>query len=139
MLRNIVKEFKSFAFRGNLIDLAVAVVIGVAFNQVVQSLVADILTPIMAAIIGQPDFSDLTFGLGEAHVTYGAFVTALINFLLVTFALFVVVKAVNRILHPRGSSPDPPKTRECPFCLTAIPLTATRCSACTSTVDPQPA
>lgn len=136
---SMLKEFKAFALRGNLIDLAVAVVLGIAFTAVIQALVQFILNPIIGAMFGQPDLGSLSFGIAEATILYGAFLTALINFALIALALFLVVKVVNRIMQPRGASPEPPTTRECPYCLTAIPVTATKCSACTSAVDPQPA
>ena len=135
-MRKLFAEFKAFAFRGNLIDLAVAVILGLAFNQVVQALVDGVLMPIIAAIFGQPDFNSLTIGIGEAEIAYGTLITALVNFLLVALALFVIIRAVNKIMLPRGAPPEPPKTRECPYCFTPIALEATRCSACTSQVEP---
>jgi large conductance mechanosensitive channel len=134
-MSRMVDEFKAFAFRGNLLDLAVAVILGLAFNAVIQSLVNDVLMPIVAAIFGQPNFNRLAIQIGEARILYGSFLTALINFLLVAFALYLVVKAVNRMLHPQGAPAEPPKTRECPYCFTPIALQATRCSACTSQVE----
>jgi large conductance mechanosensitive channel len=135
-MRRMWTEFKAFAFRGNLIDLAVAVILGLAFSAVVASLVSNILTPIIAAIFGQPDFNGLTMDIGEAKIRYGAFITELIDFLLIALALFIVVRFVNRILHPAGAPAEPPKTRECPYCFTPIAIVATRCSACTSEVEP---
>lgn len=132
----MIAEFKAFSFRGNLIELAVAVILGLAFNQVVQALVSGILMPLIAAIFGQPNFNALYISVGEAKVRYGLFITALVNFLLVALALFLIVRAVNRLVHPQGAPAEPPKTRECPYCFTAIPLVATRCSGCTSQVDP---
>jgi large conductance mechanosensitive channel len=135
-MRKLFAEFKAFAFRGNLIDLAVAVILGLAFNQVIQALVNYVIMPIVAAIFGQPDFSELAFGLGDSEIKYGVFLTALVHFLLVALALFLIIRAVNRIRLPRGAPPEPPKTRECPYCFTPIALEATRCSACTSQVEP---
>ncbi|MGH2788461.1 MAG: large conductance mechanosensitive channel protein MscL [Actinomycetota bacterium] len=135
-MKRIFAEFKAFAFRGNLLDLAVAVILGLAFNQVVQALVNGVLMPVVAAIFGQPDFNDLSFEVGEASITYGLFLTSLVNFLLVALALFLVIRAVNRIMLPRGAPPEPPRTRECPYCFIPIALEATRCSACTSQVEP---
>ena len=91
----MIKEFRDFINRGNVVDLAVAVVIGAAFAAVVTSFTDDVLMPIVAAVIGQPDFSDLTFALGESTVSYGSFITALVNFLIIAFAVFLVVKAIN--------------------------------------------
>lgn len=91
----MIKEFRDFINRGNVVDLAVAVVIGAAFAAVVASFTDDLLMPIIAAVIGQPDFSDLTFTLGDSTVFYGNFITALVNFLIIAFAVFLVVKAIN--------------------------------------------
>jgi large conductance mechanosensitive channel len=135
-MKRMFAEFKAFAFRGNLLDLAVGVVLGLAFNAVIQSLVGDVLLQIIAAIFGEPDFNDLSFGIGDATIRYGAFLTAVVNFVLVAIALFFVIRAVNRIMLPRGAPPEPPRTRECPYCFTPIALEATRCSACTSQVEP---
>lgn len=135
-MKKILAELKAFAFRGNLMDLAVAVILGLAFNEVIQALVNGVLMPIIAAIFGQPDFNELSFGIGESDILYGIFVTALVHFLLVALALFFVIRAVNRITLPRGAPPEPPRTRECPYCFTPIALEATRCSACTSQVEP---
>jgi len=97
----MVKEFRDFINRGNVVDLAVAVVLGVAFGLVVTSFVDDILMQIVAAIVGEPDFSNLTFDLGDSVVRYGAFLTALVNFLLITLAVFFVVKAINAMSSVR--------------------------------------
>lgn len=135
-MRRMIAEFKAFAFRGNVIELAVAVILGLAFNRVVQALVNGVLMPLIAAIFGQPNFNNLYISVGEAKVRYGLFITAVVEFLLIALALFFIVRAVNRLLHPEGAPAEPPKTRECPYCFTAIPLVATRCSACTSQVEP---
>jgi large conductance mechanosensitive channel len=97
----MLKEFKEFIMRGNVIDLAVAVIIGAAFTAVVNSFANDILMQIVAAVFGKPDFSDLTFELGDAVIRYGAFITVLINFLIVAFVIFLVVKAINRLQNLR--------------------------------------
>ena len=128
------KEFKEFAFRGNVIELAVAVILGIAFGAVIASLVGDILMNLVAAVIGQPDFSQLTFTINDAEIRYGAFLNALITFLLVALALFFVIKAVNRA--SRKPADEEPTVRECPYCMTTIPARATRCNACTSEVQP---
>lgn len=132
----MISEFKKFALRGNVVELAVAVILGLAFNAVIQSLVDDVLMNIIAAAVGEPDFSELTFELGDAIIRYGAFLTAVVNFILIALALFLVVKAMNRIL---GKEEEPPKMAECPFCKTSIPVNATKCSACTSQLQAQPA
>jgi large conductance mechanosensitive channel len=128
------KEFKEFAFKGNVIELAVAVILGIAFGAVIASLVGDILMNLVAAVIGQPDFSQLTFTVNDAEIRYGAFLNAVINFLLVALALFFVIKAVNRA--SRKPADEEPTVRECPYCMTTIPARATRCNACTSEVQP---
>jgi large conductance mechanosensitive channel len=132
----VLKEFKKFALRGNVVELAVAVILGLAFNAVIQSLVDDILMNLIAAAVGRPDFSKLTFQLGDAVIRYGAFLTAVVNFLLIAFALFLVVRAMNRWF---GKEDEPPKMAECPFCKTSVPVAATRCPACTSELTPQTA
>lgn len=134
----MLKEFKAFALRGNLFDLAVAVILGLAFNAVVQALVNGVLMQLIAAIFGQPNFNSLSFSLNGTPIRYGLFLTALVSFFLVALALFFIVRAANRMLQPQGAPPEPPKTRECPYCFTPIALDATRCSACTSKVEPAP-
>lgn len=128
----IVRGYKEFISRGNVIDLAVAVVIGAAFTALVNSIVADLLTPVIAAIIGEPDFSALSFTINGSEFTYGNFINALIAFLSVTVAIyFFVVVPMN---HLKGDEDE--TTRECPECLSEIPLRATRCAHCTSAVTP---
>src|ERR671922_2368057 len=128
------KEFKEFALRANVLELAIAVILGLAFGAVITSLVDDVLMNLIAALVGEPDFSDLTFTVGDAVIRYGAFLTALVNFLLVALALFLVVKAVNRAT--RKPADEEPTVRECPYCLTTIPARASRCSSCTMEVEP---
>ena len=130
----MLKEFKAFAVRGNVVDLAVGIVIGAAFGAVVNSFVSDVVMNLIAGIFGEPDFSDLVFGVGDGVVRYGAFLTAVVNFFLVALALFFVVKTINRL---RGTQREKPTMRECPFCRTSIPRAASRCAACTSEVEPQ--
>lgn len=132
----LLEEFKAFALRGNLLELAVAFILGVAFAAVVQALVDGVLMQLIAALVGRPDFDSLSFDLAGTPIRYGAFVTALVNFILIAFVLFWLVRAANRLMHPLGAPPEPPKTRECPYCFTPIALEATRCSACTSEVEP---
>jgi large conductance mechanosensitive channel len=125
-------EFKQFLLRGNVIDLAVGIVIGAAFGGMVQALVKDLLTPLVAAIFGSPDFSRLSFRIHNSVFFYGDFLNALVAFLTVAFALFFfVVKPVN-VLTSRmrlRQSPDP-STRKCPECLSEIPIAARRCAFC---------
>ncbi len=124
-------EFKKFLFRGNLVDLAVAVVIGLAFGAVVNALVADLITPIIAAIFGKPDFSALTFTINGSVFRYGAFLNALIAFVSIAAAVFFfVVKPVNYLMSRRAQ--EDPDTKECPECTSAIPVKARRCPECTA-------
>jgi large conductance mechanosensitive channel len=134
----MLKEFREFALRGNVLDLAVAVILGIAFGTVVSSFVNDILMALIGGLLGQPNFATLSFQLGDAVILYGAFLNALVNFVLVAFALFLVIKAVNRARRARPAE-EAPAVRECPFCLTSIPAKARRCSACTADVEPQAA
>jgi large conductance mechanosensitive channel len=135
-MRSWASEFKQFVLRGNVVDLAVGIVIGVAFAAVVQAAVADLLTPLIAAIFGQPDFSRLSFTINGSEFRYGHFLNALISFLIIAFVVFFfVVKPVNALqsLSQRRESPDP-STRKCPECRSEIPIDARRCAFCTSEV-----
>jgi large conductance mechanosensitive channel len=138
-MAKMIAEFKAFAFRGQLIDLAVAVILGLAFSAVVQALADGILMQIIAAVFGQPDFNSLSIDLGDTPIRYGLFITALVNFILIALVLFFVVRTVNRMMRPRGATDEPPTTRECPYCFTVVPVAATRCSGCTSTLQAEPA
>ncbi len=127
-----MKGFKDFIMRGNVIDLAVAIVIGTAFAALVGSLVADILTPVIAAIIGKPDFSNLAFTINGSRFTYGNFINALITFISVAGAVyFFVIVPLEKAQSLRGGDPDL-ATRDCPECLSEIPAKARRCAHCTS-------
>jgi large conductance mechanosensitive channel len=126
-----VKDFKAFLLRGNLVDMAVGIVIGLAFGAVISSFVSSLLTPLIAAIFGKPNFANLTFTINHSVFTYGAFFNAVISFVLVAVALFfLVVKPVNALVA-RTKRAEDPTTRECPECLSEIPLEATRCAFCT--------
>jgi len=130
----MLKEFREFLLRGNLIEIAVGLVLALAFTTVVTSLVEDLITPIIAAIFGQPDFSGLTFTINDSTFRYGEFLNALIAFVLIAAVLFfLVVKPVNAILERRKRAAEP-TTRECPECLSEIPLAARRCAYCTAEV-----
>ena len=135
----MLKEFKAFVLKGNVVDLAVAVVIGAAFTSVVNALVKDLLTPLIA-IPGKSDFSNLHFTIRHSNFLYGAFLNEIIAFLLIAAAVFFfVVKPMNVLIarRNRGETEDPdPSTRDCPFCLSAIPTAARRCAHCTSEVTP---
>ncbi|HVG64714.1 MAG TPA: large conductance mechanosensitive channel protein MscL [Actinomycetota bacterium] len=135
-MRSWASEFKQFLLRGNVIDLAVAFVIGAAFAALVQAAVTDLLTPLVAAIFGQPDFSDLTFTINGSVFRYGHFLNVLIAFVTIAFVVFFfVVKPINRLMEMsrRRESPDP-STRKCPECVSEIPIDARRCAYCTSEV-----
>lgn len=131
----VLQEFKAFAFKGNLIDLAVAFILGAAFTSVTTSMVNDLFMPLIGAVVSNESFSNLSVTVGGADVTYGNFMNALVYFLLVALILFVFVRLINRIERPFVDDPAP-TTRECPFCLQSIPRLATRCSYCTSDVEP---
>lgn len=130
----MIREFRDFLLRGNVVDLAVAVVIGAAFVAVVTSFVADVLTPLLG-LLGVPDFKTLSFTAGEATVNYGLFLNALISFVLVAAAIFFfVVKPMNALAARRAAREpgEAPTTKPCPFCAIDIPMGATRCPHCTS-------
>ena len=132
----MLAEFKQFLFRGNIVDLAVAFVMGVAFVAVVNSLVADLLTPVIAAIAGKHDFSALTFTINGSEFRYGSFINAVISFVSVaTVVFFAIVKSVS-VLNARRPAEGELAVRECPECLSAIPAAARRCPHCTSEVTP---
>lgn len=130
-------EFKQFLLRGNVIDLAVAVVIGAAFGAVINSFVTDLLTPLIAAVFGEPDFARLTFDINDSVFRYGSFINALVAFALVAAAIFfVVVRPVNALIaRSRNEAPADPSTRKCPHCLSEIPIEASRCAFCTERVE----
>jgi len=142
----MLKEFKAFAMRGNVLDLAVGVIIGAAFGTVVTSLVGDIIMPPVGMVMGKVDFKDLYFALdgkvyesldtakkmGAPVIAYGNFINTVVNFLIVAFAIFLLVKQVNRFNKPAVAPPGPPTTRECQFCSMTIPIKAVRCPQCTS-------
>jgi large conductance mechanosensitive channel len=134
----ILKEFRAFILRGNVVDLAVAVVLGAAFTTVVNALVRDLITPIIAALFGEPNFEGLAFTLNGAQFAYGDFLNALLTFVLVTAAVFFfVVKPVNYLMARLRTEPDVESpTRGCPECLSQIPVAARRCAFCTSEVAP---
>jgi len=137
--KGIVTEFKEFILRGNVVDLAVAVVMGAAFTAVVTSLVANIFTPLIAAIFGKPDFSSLSFTINKSTFTYGAFFNSLISFVLIALVVFLfIIKPMNYLLEKRrkGLDDDDTDERPCPECRSSIPNEATRCAFCTSQVPP---
>jgi large conductance mechanosensitive channel len=139
------KEFKEFIARGNVVDLAIAVVIGAAFGKIIASLVEGVIMPPIGLLLGKVDFSNLFIDIsgqnpvsladaqlrGLPVIAYGRFFNDIINFLIIAFVVFLIVKAVNRL---RAAPPPPPNTKDCPLCLTPIPLAATRCAACCAEV-----
>ena len=145
----MLKEFREFAMKGNVVDLAVGVVIGAAFGKIVDSLVKDIIMPPIGKILGGVDFSNLFLVLGgggpfpslkaaqdagAATLNYGVFINAIINFTIIAFALFMVVKAMNRMKREQAVAPPPPTSKLCPQCQMEIPLKAVKCGHCTSQV-----
>ena len=132
----MIKQFKEFAFRGNMLDLAVGIVIGSAFGAVVNSFAQDIIMNAVAAVFGKQDYSAIVWKVGKGNIATGKFVTAGISFFVVAVALFFVVKGINRAMGPKDAPAAPPARRECPYCTTSIPVVATRCLACTSEVEP---
>jgi large conductance mechanosensitive channel len=147
----MLKDFKDFAMRGNVLDLAVGIILGAAFGKIVSSLVSDILLPPLGMLVGKLDFSSLFIALNGAHydslkaakdagaatINYGVFINTVIDFLLVAIAVFVLVKQVNRF--KRIEAPAAVTTKDCPFCCTSIPIAATRCPHCTSMIESVPA
>jgi large conductance mechanosensitive channel len=145
------KEFKEFALRGNVIDMAVGIIIGAAFTSVVNSLVNDILMPPIGLLVGNMDFSNMFISLnsqsysslsaaqdaGAATLNYGLFINSIIVFLITAFAVFLLVRSVNRLMRKQEAEPEveEPHTKECPVCFTTIPIRAQRCPNCTSTLS----
>lgn len=133
--RGVLRDFKQFVLRGNVVDLAVAVVIGAAFGAIVTSLVKDLVTPLIAAIGGKPNFSSLYFTLNGSKFMYGDFLNAVISFLLLAAVVFFfIVQPINKLTEyaNRQKAPDDPSEKKCPHCLSDIPKAATRCAFCTS-------
>lgn len=135
-MQNMLKDFKTFILRGNVLDLAIAVVIGAAFGAVVTALVKDLITPIIA-IPGRHDFSTLKFTIRKSSFLYGDFINAVIAFLSIAAAVFFfVVRPVNALMARRKTEPDVlSTTRDCPYCLSSIPIAASRCAFCTADVS----
>jgi large conductance mechanosensitive channel len=149
----MLKEFKEFAMRGNVVDMAVGIIIGAAFGTIVKSLVSDVIMPPIGLLLGGVDFSNLFSVLqagdpagpyasladaqaaGAVTVNYGLFINTVISFLIVAFAVFLVIRAINRLQREEEAPPAEPTTKECPHCLTEIAIKATRCPSCTSQLD----
>jgi large conductance mechanosensitive channel len=142
----MLKEFKEFIMRGNVLDMAIGIVIGGAFGKIVTSLVNDILMPPIGVLLGNVDFANLFVNLsgkpyasladakaaGAATINYGLFLNTIIDFVIVAFVIFLLVRVVNRMRREQEAPPAVPTTKECPYCLSSIPIKATRCPNCTS-------
>lgn len=142
----MLKEFKAFAVRGNVLDMAIGIIIGVAFGKIVTSLVNDVVMPPIGLLLGKVDFSNLFIDLsgksyatlaeakaaGAATVKYGLFLNTVVDFIIVAFVIFMLVRQINRMKRQPEVAPASPTTKECPYCLSSIAIKATRCSHCTS-------
>jgi len=147
----MLKEFKEFAMRGNVIDMAVGIVIGAAFGTIVKSLVSDIIMPPIGLLLGNVDFANLFAVLkqsetlagpyasladaqaaGAVTINYGVFINTIISFIVIAFAIFMVIRNMNKLKKKEEAPPAEPTTKDCPYCLTSIPIKATRCPNCTS-------
>lgn len=138
-MKKFIEEFKAFAMRGNVIDLAVGVIIGGAFKTITDSLVNDVISPLLGLVF-KADFSSLIFKLNGVEVKYGAFITAIINFIIMAFVIFCLVKALNKLStlkfkKKEEEAPAEPTTKVCPYCLSEINIKATKCCHCTSDVE----
>jgi len=146
----MLKEFKEFAMRGNVVDMAVGIIIGAAFGTIVKSLVSDIIMPPIGLLLGNVDFTNLFAVLregtvagpyasladaqkaGAVTINYGVFANTVISFLIVAFAVFLLIRSINRLKRQEEAPPEEPTTKDCPYCLSPIPIKATRCPNCTS-------
>ena len=133
-IKNFFEEFKAFAMRGNVLDMAVGVVVGSAFTAIVNSLVNDIISPIIGLFFNA-DFSDVVIQIGDVGIGVGAFLNAIINFLIVAFVLFVTIKAINMLHKKPVEEPKEPTTKKCPDCQSEISIKAVRCPHCTSKLE----
>lgn len=152
---NMLKEFKEFAMRGNVVDMAVGIIIGAAFGAIAKSLVSDIIMPPIGLLLGDVDFSSLFIVLkegtvagpyaslaeaqkaGTVTVNYGVFANTIVSFLIVAFAVFILIRNINKLKRQEKAPPAEPTTKECPFCLSVIPIKAVRCPHCTSELKVQ--
>jgi large conductance mechanosensitive channel len=152
----MLKEFKEFAMRGNVVDMAVGIIIGAAFGTIVKSLVADIIMPPIGLLLGNVDFSNLFIVLqqgttagpyaaladaqnaGAVTINYGMFVNTIISFIIVAFSVFLLIRGINKMKRQEEAPPEEPTTKECPHCLSTIPIKATRCGHCTSELSAEP-
>ncbi len=148
----MLKEFREFAMRGNVVDMAVGIIIGAAFGAIVKSLVDDVVMPPIGLLLGSVDFSDLFITLkqgaaagpyatlelakkaGAVALSYGAFLNTIVSFVIVAFSVFLLVKGMNKLKRQQEVAPAAPTTKECPHCLSTIPIKATKCAHCTSSL-----
>ena len=142
----MLKEFKEFAMRGNVIDMAVGIIIGAAFGKIISSLVADVIMPPIGLLMGNVDFSDLFINLsgqdymslaaakeaGAPTINIGVFINTVLDFAIVAFAIFLLIRAINQLKRKEEATPAAPTTKDCPFCLSSVPIKATKCGHCTS-------
>ena len=129
------KEFREFAMRGSVLDMAVGIIIGGAFGTIVASLVADVLMPPIGMLLGKVDFASLSVKLSDTvAIGYGKFINSVISFLIVAFCLFLIIRSMNRLKKKDVPAPAAPTTKDCPFCVTAVPIKAVRCPHCTSEI-----
>ena len=129
------KEFKEFAMRGSVLDMAVGIIIGAAFGSIVNSLVNDVLMPPIGMLLGKVDFASLSIRLSDTvSIGYGKFINSVISFLIVAFCLFLIIRSMNRLKKKEAAAPAAPTTKDCPFCATAVPIKAVRCPHCTSEI-----
>ncbi len=142
----MLKEFKEFAMRGNVLDMAVGIIIGAAFGKIVSSLVNDVIMPPIGLLLGKMDFSSLYFNLsgthyeslatakaaGAATINYGLFLNTVLDFVIVAFVIFLLIRQMNRLKRKQEAPPSAPTTKDCPFCLSVIAINASRCPHCTS-------
>ena len=141
MFKKLANEFKTFAMRGNVIDMAVGIIIGAAFGKIVDSLVKDIIMPPIGLLLGSVDFTNLAREAGAVTLNIGVFINVVISFIIVAFAVFILIKAINRLQAKidkkakADAAKAEPVTKECPFCCTQIPVKATRCPNCTSELN----
>jgi large conductance mechanosensitive channel len=153
----MLKEFKEFAMRGNVVDMAVGIIIGAAFGTIVKSLVADIIMPPIGLLLGNVDFSNLFIVLkqgatpgpyaaladaqtaGAVTINYGMFANTVISFIIVAFSVFLLIRGINKLKRKEEAPPAEPTTKECPHCLSTVPIKATRCGHCTSELSAEPA
>jgi len=149
----MLKEFRDFAMRGNVVDMAVGIIIGGAFGTIVKSMVSDVLMPPIGMLLGNVDFSNLFVAIkagdpvgpyatladaqaaGAVTINYGVFADNVVSFIIVAFAVFMLIRAMNRMQKKEEAAPPPPDKKDCPYCLTSIPIKASRCASCTSQLE----